>query len=248
MDHKERMDVAEKIVKKVLEKYGNKILVGGLCGSTARDEDLPHSDIEMLFITKEGSRIEGNDFLFKDIQVAVAFTDLKDAEKMLSDVDHYWAMRIARFFCIKKMCGDGRVLERFHDAVRAIPDGKFTRELKEDIPPLADLLNKIRNARLEKDQPSAIDYARSLLYHINLCLGLLNRRHFTRNYYKNFIEAFGFKKLPKDYEKLVKRLWISQDPDEIARLSEGLAGNYLALLEENKISIKTYNSVDEVGL
>lgn len=248
MDHEERIQIAEHLTKKVLQRYKKHILVGGLCGSTARGEDHDYSDIEILFITQNNANLKSREFLLGDINIALAFERLQDVEKRLKRVDFYWPLEISRYFCFKRLWGDEKALQRFHQIIKSLPDKKFEQTLKESIPHTLDLLNKIRNARREKSLPDAIEYVRELLYAINLSLGLLNRKYFTKNYYKNFLDSFAFKKLPLNYEEVVKKLWISKKLEEMANLSEKLINNYLELLKKDGLEGERYSSIDEIQL
>ena len=52
MNHEDRVDLAGKLTERLLGKYGDGILLGGIYGSTAKGSDTKYSDLEMFFIIK----------------------------------------------------------------------------------------------------------------------------------------------------------------------------------------------------
>jgi len=60
------MRLAEDILNRLKEKYQEKILVGGIYGSNARDENIELSDLDIVLITKDGPEDIEKEFLFKE--------------------------------------------------------------------------------------------------------------------------------------------------------------------------------------
>jgi len=50
VNHEERVQLAAKLTDMMVKKYGGDILLGGICGSTAKNTDTEYSDLEMFFV------------------------------------------------------------------------------------------------------------------------------------------------------------------------------------------------------
>jgi kanamycin nucleotidyltransferase len=52
--HTDRMALAERIARRLFELHGQAVLAIGVYGSTARGQDGPYSDLEMMAIVRDG--------------------------------------------------------------------------------------------------------------------------------------------------------------------------------------------------
>jgi predicted nucleotidyltransferase len=246
MKHEERIQIAKYATEKMIKKYGKDILVGGIFGSTARNEDEKYSDLEMVFIVKDSSKARTVEFYYKDILISLDVLEISEVKKSIKNVDIMWPLRMARLFSLQITCGDKKILHNFHNMVKKIPKRKFKNTIQENVYHIKDGLNKIKTNKSLRDKRQAIAVAKEILYGINLSVALLNKKYFTRNFYYNFPEAYKFKKLPKDYKKLVEEIWLCTDVNKLFILNTKLINNFLELLEKNRIKPKSYDSLEKI--
>ena len=71
MDTAARAQLAREIAQQMAARHGDAILLGGVFGSAARGDDTPFSDLDLLFVTREGAGLAGRSLLFKHVVVSV---------------------------------------------------------------------------------------------------------------------------------------------------------------------------------
>jgi hypothetical protein len=65
MEHEERMQLAQDLCARMVDNHPGAIILGGVYGSTAQGTDTRWSDLEMLFVVRDGSKVEGKEFLYR---------------------------------------------------------------------------------------------------------------------------------------------------------------------------------------
>src|SRR5215472_4699279 len=86
----ERMRLAESICARIVSKYPDDVIVGGIYGSTAMGTSTPWSDLDMLCVIKAGSRIEKKKFVYRDIAVSVSIIAQDELEQRLTSSPSQW--------------------------------------------------------------------------------------------------------------------------------------------------------------
>ena len=118
MKHKERIQIAEYTTEKMIKKYDNDILVGGIFGSTARNEDEKYSDLEMVFIVKDSSKAKTVEFYYKGILISLDVLKISRVKKSIKNIDIMWPLRMARLFSLQVTCGNKKILHDFHNIIK----------------------------------------------------------------------------------------------------------------------------------
>lgn len=246
MNHNERMQIAEYFTKKMMQKYRKDILVGGIFGSTSRNEDTKYSDLEMIFIVKDSSKAKTTEFFYKGILISLDVEKISDVRKTIENVTILWSLQMQRLVNFKVTCGNAKILRKFRERIKKIPDKTFKDAISKELPCLVDTINKMKTNRFLNINKETIDVSREILYGINLAIGLLNKKYFTRNYYKNFVEAYSFQKLPIKYKKLVEEIWLCKNANRVIKLCSELMNNYVDLLKSNRIELPVAKSLDSI--
>jgi hypothetical protein len=55
-DHEREVWLVDRLEERMLKKYGNEVLLGGLYGSTVKDTSVELSDLEMGFVVRDGPK------------------------------------------------------------------------------------------------------------------------------------------------------------------------------------------------
>lgn len=207
MEHKERLAIARKLAKQL-----KPALYIGLYGSTARGEDGPHSDIELIIITKK--KTDWKFFIYKDVLISTEFKSEKHVVNWFKWVDIYWPEgkeAILRSIPLH----NPKYLEKLKKIYNSLPDEAFLKASKRALTQTFEYVGKLKNAYLKRDLSLLREAAIYHLYH-NLCMlvGLLNHRAFCRSGVGMLKDMRDWKK-PKKFIQLAKMLWQSNEPDQL---------------------------------
>ena len=85
MKHEERMQLARDLCARMVAIYTCDIILGGVYGSTARGTDTDWSDLELLFVVRDGSKIVENHFIYRDIAVGYQVIEQQKLEELLAN-------------------------------------------------------------------------------------------------------------------------------------------------------------------
>ena len=228
MEHAERIKFAKEISKKLVKKYGKEILSIGIFGSTARNEDQEHSDVELIAITKKRRFV--NHYIYKDITVLEFGNPLSKVLTLIRKIDFEWPVRPGLYIHQKILYGNKKIHAQLKGELQKVKNKDFKKAQKEMIYFLLDDLNKIKNANKMKNKENMLVPLAFYTIHLNLFVGLLNKHLFKRQYYGAFEEAKKLKKLPKNYISLMSILYKAQEPQKICNAAITLYENCLDLL------------------
>jgi len=84
--HEQRIEIANRLCKLILEEYREQVLAVCVYGSTAKKLDRPYSDLEMFVVVRDGNEIPMKKYLFQGLIVGIEYplesNLLKAASKM----------------------------------------------------------------------------------------------------------------------------------------------------------------------
>lgn len=244
MKHAERIKIAKEVTKILVKKHGKNIVYVGLYGSTARNEDRKHSDVELVILTKTKHGLEF--WPYRDSLIFLEYMKLGDFRKVLKKVGMFWPVDVCQIMASKPMY-DKKVLESFQSDFRQIPNKKFTNTAKRNLVWGIEYIGKIKNAYEAQDLAeirAAILY--NFIFGMNCFVALLNRKYFERGDVRVLEDIAKMKRQPKNYAKLAKILWLSNDIDELYETAMQLWKNCVSFASENGIEIKRYKSLEEI--
>jgi hypothetical protein len=89
-----------------------------------------------------------------------------------------------------------------------------------------------------------------VLTEFSLLTTILNKEFVNYDYLGGLSEAFKFEKLPRDYEKIARKLmdWTSLSPDETISLADDFVHNFVVLAEDNGIKLKERPPLEKLKL
>ncbi len=69
--HEQRIEIANRLCKLILEKYRERVLAVCVYGSTAKKLDWPYSDLEMFVVVRDGDEIPMKKYLLQGLVVGI---------------------------------------------------------------------------------------------------------------------------------------------------------------------------------
>jgi hypothetical protein len=250
MHHEERVQLANKLTNMMMKKYGDEILLGGIYGSTAKNTDTEYSDLEMFFVVKNGSKAKSFNFAYKRIPIFVFVDKAADVERDIKEVDIEWPLKMGRLFNMKITCGDKAILERFRKMLENVPKEKFDRCVAKETVLCYEGLGRLKAVKKRKNTYETGLFVAEVLNEFNLLLAIMNKEFINHDYLGGLQEAFKFKKLPKNYEKIARNLfnWTTLSLDETLNLAQEFVHNFVEFAAENGIKVEEHIPLEEVEL
>jgi hypothetical protein len=249
LNHRERKKLAGEICTRMVSAHPKDIIIGALYGSTSSGLDTEWSDLEMLFIVKDDSKLEKVEMLYKGTAVGLYVLKKRELESHLKGPTLQWPFWMGVLSVLKVLHGDRKNVEGWLRSGRSVPERRFRALLEKELPGLViESHGRIHSCQLRKNKEDIGCAVIEVLLEMNLALCLLNMRWVTHDYYRGFVDAFSFPKLPERYKELVPALWSSRDIDEIVPLADELVGSYFRLLEREGIEVKDHQAPNEMEM
>ncbi len=247
MKHLERIELAEHILKKLKKKHGNKILVGAVYGSVAKNTDSEKSDLDILIISKKESKFIEDKFMVKNIPVSYWSKNIDDIENVIkypSFDDWPWALNT--FLNFKTIIGDNKIQKKLKDHYKKLSLQKCHKAVGNHLPEIYEWNIKIQKSYSKNDNGNLIFGIWDNMNAIVGCIALLNKKYFIGNGYDRFKESFKFKVKPKNYKKLVETAYISKNPKKAYMAYMELFDNFETLVKDKGIKIKIYDKKGQI--
>jgi hypothetical protein len=249
MEHEERIQLAQNLCARMVDKHAGDIILGGVYGSTAQGTDTQWSDLEMLFVVRDGSKVEGKEFLYRGTAIGYQVIEQGKFEELLTNPSLKWPFWMGVLSVLKVLHGDPEQVRAWMQLGQSVSAERFRQALEASLPGLVvESYGRILSCR-ERENTQDIGCAViEVLFEMNQVLCLLNQRWVTHDYYQGLADAFSFPKLPKGCRDLVPALWSARDVDEIVPLAETLVRNFWQLLADEGIEVKNYQAVEDMPL
>jgi len=250
MNHEERVQLANKLSELMMTKYGNHILLGGIFGSTAKGTDTEYSDLEMFFVVRDESKAKSFDFVYKHMPVTVIVEKVSEVEKDITEIELQWPLEMGRLFNLKITCGDGAILKRFRRLLENVPQREFHQFIAKHAPLCYEGLGRLKAVKIRGNTHETGLFVFEILYEFTLLTAIFNREFINHDYLGGLNEAFKFKKLPKDYEDIAKRLlnWTNLSLEEIINLAEKFVNNFGEFVTEKRIKLEEHTPLEKLKL
>lgn len=247
------MQLARDLCDRMVTRHPGDIRLGGVYGSTARGTDTPWSDIEILFVLRDGSEIEGKHFIYRGIAVGYRAIEQRRLEELLTHpslvIGDRWPFWMGMLSVLEVLYGDPEQVKAWLRLGQSVPAERFREALEASLSGLVvESYGRILSCRDRRNTQDIGCAVLEVLFEMNQALCLLNRSWVTHDYYQGLVDAFSFPKLPEGYQDLVSALWSAREIDEIVLLAERLVGNFWRLLADEGIKVADYQSVDDLPL
>jgi len=246
MANKERLEIAKTITKLIVQKYGNEILLVGVYGSVAKEEDMEFSDIDMYVITKNLSFQKY--FAYKEIPITIHFKTKKEVLEIIRNVTSTWPAEVHKFLFPKVLYGSETLLDEFRQIVNKISKKEFQKAASTALIEIFENVGKVRNACKQRNLGRCIEAVWNVVWHAEMFVALINKKYYEKPGFRSLGEVLKFEKIPEKYCELVKTLWTSKDFDELSTASMELWKNCLKLAKKEGIKFENYTSLNETKL
>lgn len=249
MDHATRIQLARAIAGRLASTYGDRIVVGGVYGSTARGDDAAWSDLDLLFISRGAGGPAARTFLYQGIAVDLKVLDLAALEDILARPDTRWPFWMGVLAVLQPLTGDGAQIGRWLEQGQTPAETTFHAALEAALPGLVvESYGRIRSCAARGNERDAPIAAFEVLHEMQTALCLLNRRWVTRDYYGGLAQTFDFPLLPDGFVELAPRLWAAHELSEIVPAAGALVAAYWRLLAACGLNVPNYQRVDDIPL
>ncbi|MEF8874524.1 MAG: nucleotidyltransferase domain-containing protein [Candidatus Thermoplasmatota archaeon] len=242
MNHEKRIELAEKVLGRLKEKYQENFLVGGVYGSVARCDDDEYSDIDIIVITeKEVDEDEGG-FLFQDRPVNHVVKSFDEAERTLSEVNFSWPWAVSQQVDFEVLMGEREVKKELRAKIEDISEERCKETIRKQLPEIHAAFLKAKRNHKKEDHQNLVVVVHDCLNAIAGSLALLNQEYFKRNYFHRARETLDYEKTPDDYQELFEKTTNFKEPEEMFKGLEELFANFLKLLEKEGIETPQRNA------
>lgn len=250
MNHEDRIDLASKLTERLLEKYGDDILLGGIYGSTAKGTDTQHSDLEMLFIVKDESNAKTFDFAYKGTPVHVEVKKSSIVKKEITEVEIGWPVKMGTLFHLKATCGDEAILKKFRKLLEEVPNDRFCKFIAKYAPLCYEGLGRLKSVKIRGNTHETGLFVAEILIEFMLLTAIFNKQFINHDYLGGLPESFRFKQLPRDYERIATKLmnWKTLTIDEIIRLADEFVSNFVSFVAEKGIEVNKHTPLDRIDM
>jgi kanamycin nucleotidyltransferase len=245
MDHEERMTLAQTVCDRFVGQYTDDVIVGGVYGSAAKGSDTDWSDLEMLFVVKDGCKAQGKQFLYCGIAVSYGVLKRRQLEKILKhpclEGDTGWPFFMGVLSVLKILHGDRAQVDSWLQMGNSVPYVEFKKALEKELPGLiTESYGRILSCKARNNMDDWYCAVLEVVFEMRDALCLLNKSWTTHDYYQGLVDTFKFQKLPKRYKKLVPLLWHVKGIDTAITLVSELKENFQKLLAEEGIKSIEY--------
>jgi kanamycin nucleotidyltransferase len=196
MDHERRMELARQVTDILVRKHED-ILAVAVYGSTAKNEDREHSDLELYVLTKADERFYR--FVHEGIVIEVFFITKETAEREAKVPGTRWPLYADVWLNPLVMHDPQDILPALATTGRAPDPAAFERRLPDALTSIYEDLCKMRNHAAAGEGELARFTAHDIVVEVAMFLGLLNRRYFH-----------GLRDLlarPKEFRALPEHFW-----------------------------------------
>ena len=202
MDHKTRLHIAHTLKKKILKKHKDAILGIAIYGSVAKSEDRKYSDLEMFVITRRRLKRREVRYVYDDMAVEISYIFSRDMLQRARQVTPNWTIEADFYHSYLILYEKNRWFAKLKAAVQAQNTRAFKKAIRTYLVWLHELMGKIKNAYLYRDDHLFQWLTAFLGWESVLLLGLMNR-HYIQSERTLFDEVLSLPVLPCHFEKLL---------------------------------------------
>lgn len=243
--HADRMALAERIMRRAFERYGSDVLAVGVYGSTARGDDGPYSDLEMMVIVREGES-HTHEWAAGPWKAEVNVRTLADALGSAAELDDDWPLAQGEFVHVLPLHDPNDIFPQLRRRVFDHSDDEFNALVHDVIVgDILELVGKWRNMQARGAFSHLPSLVVKLAQYTACLIGIANRVLYSSSA-NVFAEALEMPDRPAGFDALCQRVMAGdlRDHDQLIELCEALWLGIAAWAEQHDIELVT----DPLGL
>jgi predicted nucleotidyltransferase len=203
MNHKARVTIANELTQKIVKKYGKDIHGIVIYGSVAKNEDRRYSDLEMYVVTKRKLKVKEVKYVYRGMNIEVSYIPAREMLRNAITISINWPIATDFYRSYLILYEKGNWFQKLRKAIASQNPRDFKRALHKYLIWFYELMAKIKNAYLYKDNHSFLWLASFMGWESVIFLGLVNR-----TYYKSerdvFTSVTNLPIRPKNYQRLLE--------------------------------------------
>ncbi len=254
MNHKMRIEIAKRLKKKILRRYGDNVLGIAIYGSVAKNEDCRYSDLEMYVVTKRKLEERERRYVYRGMPVEISYIPEREMLRRARQVTPDWPLVTDFYRSYLVLYEKDAWFTKLQRAALSQNSEDFKESIKKSLIWLNELIGKIKNAYFQgqashysmKSDPTnfLFSWLTSFLgWESIMFLGLVNQRYYKSERYF-FKTVFEFPLLPRDYRSLLEIVFqfSTTDREEIYQAA-------LRLFEEmNRLGLEQGIAIEQDNL
>jgi kanamycin nucleotidyltransferase len=249
MDHTQRRKLAQGIAHKLEQQYREQLVLVGLIGSVARNEDTPWSDLDLLVVMRDADLPPARALLFQGSVISFEVVEQSALERTLSTPKLGWPFYMGLLETVEVLTGSADLPKKWHNLGLTPSEQAFQITLERELPGLVfESYGRIRSCGMRGNEYDVLPAVIEMLDEMLVALCLLNRRWVTRGYYRGFEQSFRFERRPAGWEHLVPKLWMTHELSECITLAGQLMSAYWQMLTFYGLNVPNYQTVESLAL
>ncbi|GAX89793.1 hypothetical protein [Effusibacillus lacus] len=247
MQHGDRIKVVRGIHIRVRKAYKERILFGGVYGSTAIGRDTEYSDIEMMYVMREGFPAKNLTFLYQGLPVEVNFLPVDAIGSWFEKIDLALPIHMGNVSTLQLWIGEDRHREEVLARYAQMPDEAIARFFIEHGSEIAyESFNKIQSIPRRANKRDRELFVYEVAHEIALAVALINRKPLTKGYMSGIKESYEFEEVPDDYKELAEAFLNSADVKESIETGRRLLESYERFVRKMGYKVRSVQTLDEI--
>jgi len=202
MDHRQRLELARRIARRLAARYNASLKAIGLYGSVARNQDGPYSDIEMFCVLKEPGETRNFEWCAGPWKAEVNVRGEENLRGLAARLDERWALTHGAFVRVLPLMDPEHYFAGLQELVMHHAPEDFRLLIEEGlIDDMYERVGKIRNAFVRQQYQALPTLAVLLAQRTAYILGL-EHRHLYQTASSLLDEAIQFPNLPEGFTSL----------------------------------------------
>ena len=238
--HSERMVLAERISSRLFELHGQAVLAIGVYGSTARGQDGPYSDLEMMAIVRD-DEADTHEWTAGPWKAEVNVRRLADALESAAALDDDWPLAQGEFAHVLALHDPGGFFPTLRARVFEHGAAEFEALMRDVIVgDILELVGKWRNMQARGAFAGLPSLAVKLVQHTAWLIGMANRALYSTSS-EVFAEALQMPDRPEGFDALCAQVMHGdlRDPVSLIAHCESLWRGIVKWAEDHRIALVT---------
>ncbi len=196
------MAVANQLAQEILKRYGGSVVAMAVYGSTAKNEDGEHSDLEMWVATTEDLPVKEDMFIYSGVLVDLSRCPAKEALDEARRVTPFWPVEADGFRSYLVLYERGDFIDKLREATSNLKDEDFRAAIQKLMLSTYERVGKLKNAWQRDDVYGVLHMGRGIAYSAAMLIGLANRRCYS-SFRGMYQLSKQMERKPKEYDRLV---------------------------------------------